>query len=205
MRRFSCLFLALVVLAAGAGTQAASRKLLLDVQTVPLAWGDSRLAEKMVTALSRNPDLQIITPEPRNPAVLDQQPPFPENRTDLEGLLEWGTEVGGRYLLVVTVDREYLERRKSFNLPLIFHKYETVGIITGEYRLVDLQKRRLQAAEPFKVELNGARQYQAEMDDNSSDSKLHIPASAKSRLFSALENRLTEELVEQVTLLTRGR
>lgn len=205
MRRFCWFLIFVLALAAGTHARATSRKLLLDVQTVPLAWGDSKLTEKMVTALSRNPDLQVITAEPASPTGANPQPPFPESRTDLEGLLEWGTEVGGRYLLVVTVDREFLERRKSFNLPLIFHKYETVGVITGEYRFVDLQKRRLHAAEPFRVELQGARQYQAEMDDNSSDSKLHIPASAKSRLFSALEDKLTEQLVSEIALLTRGR
>jgi len=205
MRRVTFILVLLALCATGLNAWAASRELLVDVRTAPLAWGDSRLPEKIETALSRNPDLQITVSDPGDRLTANPQPRFPDNRTDIEGLLDWGAEMGGRYLLVVTVDKEYLERRKSFNLPLIFHKYETVGIIVGEYRFLDIQKRRLLTAEPFETELCGSRQYQAEMDDNSSDPSLHIPATAKSRLFDALEDKLTEQLVEKVALMTRGR
>ncbi len=205
MRRLIPILLLLTIVACGLDAQASSRKLLLDVQTAPLAWGDSRLTDKIVTALSSDPELQIVTPTPRGRVSLSPLPAVPGNRTDVEGLLDWGVEIGGRYLLVVTVDNEYLERRKGFSLPLFFHKYETVGVITGEFRFMDLQKRRLLAAEPFKTELSGARQFQAEMDDNSSDPTLHLPATAKSKLFSALEDKLTKHLVEKVARLTRGR
>jgi len=205
MQRLILMFLLVATVAPGLEAGSSSRKLLLDVQTIPLAWGDSRLAEKMETALSRNPELQIITHAPEDFSRVNSLPSVPDNRTDVEGLLEWGAEIGGRYLLVVTVEKESLERRKSFSLPLFFHKYETFAVIAGEYRFLDLQKRRLLAAEPFKTELSGARQFQAEMDDNSSDPTLHVSATAKSRLFAALEDKLTEKLVEQVARLTKGR
>ena len=205
MRRMMPMGLALAIIALGLTAQSAQRKLLLNVQPVPVAWADGKLAEKLETSLSRNPDLQVVTCENEDEGFVKTLPPFPENRTDVEGLLDWGTEVGGRYLLVVTIYKEGMEKRKSFNLPLIFHKYENVGVITGEFRLLDLQKRRLLAAEPFKTEITGARQYQAEMDDNSSDPTLHVTASAKSRLFDDLEEKLTEQLVAKVARLTRGR
>ncbi len=205
MQRLIPVLSLLAILSLGLTAGASTRKLLLDVREAPLAWGDSRLTEKVETALSRNPELQVAIQSSGDVSLTGALPPFPDSRTDVESLLDWGTEVGGRYLLVVTVQKEFLERRKSFSLPLFFHKYETIGVITGEYRFLDLQKRRLLAAEPFKAELSGARQLQAEMDENSSDPTLHIPATAKSRLFDALEDKLTEQLVDQVARLTRGR
>lgn len=205
MRRMMPIGLALAIAALGLAANAAPRKLLLNVQPAPLAWADGKLAEKLETSLSRNSELQVVRCETEEHSFVKTRPPFPENRTDLESLLDWGTEVGGRYLLVVTVEKEGMVKRKSFNLPLIFHKYENVGVIEGEYRFLDLQKRRLLKAKPFKTEVTGARQYQAEMDDNSSDPTLHVTATGKSRLFDALEEKLTEHLVEQVAHLTRGR
>jgi len=177
------------------------RKLLLDIQPAPLAWADSRLQEMMHARLSLNPNFRIQVSHTGDRNL----PPFPTDRFNVDSLLDWGTEMGGHYLLVVTIDREFLERRKSFSLPLVFHKYEVVGVITGEFRFLDLQKRRLLGAEPFRIELTGSQQIQAEMDDNRQDPALHLSAPEKARLFRALEDKLTGELAKRVTVFTRGR
>ncbi len=201
MRSAILILVPLLVLVLAAGAMSAPRELLLDVQSAPLAWGDSRLEDKVVRELSRNPELRIrVTPD-ENAAG----PRFPKARTNVDSLLNWGLEVGGRYLLVVTVDKEALERRKGFSLPLVFHKWEVVGVIRGEFRLLDLHKGRMTAAEPFEVEMSGSRQFQFSTDDNRADPSLHIPATEKSQFFGELEDRLVKHLVKQVTRLTRGR
>jgi len=177
------------------------REILIDVQSVPLAWGDGGLAEKIQAEFSRNPEWRIRCAshaDSDGPAVLS-------NRTDVDSLLNWGTEMGGRYLLVVTVSHEALERQKAFSLPLIFHKWETVAVIRGEYRFLDLQKGRLLAAEPFEEKLVGTRQYQMSTDDNRSDPSLHMTPGEKGRLFSQLEDKLVSRLNGQVEKLSRGR
>jgi hypothetical protein len=177
------------------------REIVVDVQSVPLAWGDCRLAEKIETEFSRNAEWRVRFARP----AVHGAPVTPDNRTDIDSLIDWGTEVGGRYLLVVTVDDETLERQKTFSLPLIFHKWETVAVIRGEYRFLDLQKGRLLAAEPFEEKITGTRQYQMSTDDNRSDPSLHMTASEKGRLFSQLEDQLVDLLNSQVKKLSRGR
>jgi len=191
--------LALVTLISSA--QAATRRMILRVETAPLAWGVSCLNEYLTTALSRNANLRILTSDP----LTDDQPPFPSDRYNIDSLFDWGTEVGGRYLLVVAVEREALERRKTFSVPLLFQRWETIGVIQGELRLLDLQKRRLLVAESFEEKMSGSRQIQAEADDNRHDPSLHLVASEKVRLFQTLEQRLVNRLVEKVSRLTRGR
>jgi hypothetical protein len=195
-----CLFV--VLAAAIAFGNGAPRDIVIDVQTVPLAWGDSRLADKLVTELSRNPELRLRYPAPDSETAA---PSTPIARWDLDSLMDWGTEAGGRYMLVVVVDNATLQRRKSFSLPLIFHKWETVAVIQGEYRFLDLQRRRLLAAEPFKEELVGSQQFQGSTDDNRTDPSLHLTALEKSLLFGKLEDKLVAQLTRRVENLARGR
>ena len=190
--------LSLMVLAVS--TEAATRRLILQVEEAPVAWGDCRLTECLVTALGRDQNLRIVTPDSQN----DSYPPFPGEHYDVDSLIDWGTEIGGRYLLVVSVHREVLERRKTFSIPLIFQRWETIGIIEGEIRLLDIQKRRLLAAEPFSVERSGSRQFQAEFDNNRNDPSLHLNATKKSKLFHTLEMRLADLLVDDFSRYTRG-
>jgi len=190
----------LSLMAMAVSTEAASRRLILQVEKAPVAWSDCRLTECLVTALSRDPNLRIVTPDSRN----DSSPPFPGDQYDVDSLLDWGTEIGGRYLLVVSVHREVLERRKTFSVPLLFQRWETIGILEGEIRLLDLQKRRLLVAEPFLIELSGSRQFQGELDNNRNDPSLHLGATQKSRLFRALEVSLADRLFDDFGRYTRG-
>lgn len=201
MRR-SVALAAILVLAVTTGiTQAAPRRLILQVETAPLAWGASQLSDQMVTLLSRNPDIRVVTADP----AVDALPSFPEDRYNLDSLFDWGTEVGGRYLLLISVEHESLERRKTFNVPLFFQRWETIGVIQGESRLLDLQKRRLLSAKPFVVEMSGSQQFQGEGDNNRNDPSLHLTAAEKSRFFQSLERKLADRLIKDVNQLTRGR
>ena len=201
MRRPLTLAAILALFAMAGTTQAAPRRLILQVQAAPLAWGTSQLTDQMVTLLSRNPDMRVITTDP----ATDEYPSFPEDHYNLDSLFDWGTEVGGRYLLVISVQQESLERRKTFSVPLFFQRWETIGVIRGETRLLDLQKRRLLSAEPFTVEMSGSRQFQGEGDDNRNDPSLHLTAAEKSRFFRSLEQKLANRIIKDVDRLTRGR
>lgn len=191
----------LVLTALAVSTGAATRRLILRVEEAPLAWGDCRVKEHLVAAFSRDPNLRIVTPEEGN----DNYPAFPGDNYDVDSLIDWGTEIGGRYLLVVAIHKETLERRKSFSIPFIVQRWETVGILEGELRLLDLQKRRLLAAEPFVFKQSGSRQFQAEGDNNKHDPSLHLSATRKAQLFTSLEESLTERLVDDFDRYTRGR
>lgn len=201
MRVFIVIAVAVTALVVGQAASAAPLPVILQVQSAPLAWGDCRLTDKLTIALSRNPDLNVIVPD----AASRQHPPFPNDRNNIDSLLNWGTEVGGRYLLTVVVDREALERRKTFSVPVLFHRWETIAIISGELRLVDLLKRRLVLAEPFEEKLSAARQFQSSAEDNAADPALHVTAAEKSDLFQSLETRLVEHLMDKVSKYTRGR
>lgn len=196
--------IAILLLALILGVQpitASPRRLILQVQAAPLAWGECRLADQLKTALSRNSDLRVVMPNPET----SDYPPLPHNRYDIDSLVDWGTEIGGQYLMIVVVERESLERQKTFSVPLLFQRWETVGIIEGELRILDLKKRRLVVAKPFSVKQSGSRQFQGEGDDNRNDPALHLPASEKSRFFYSLESKLVHHLLKEVRRLTRGR
>ena len=179
---------------------AATIPLILQVEDVPLAWGDCQLTDRLITVLSRNPDLQVIVPEANSP----EYPSCPKTNENTDSLLNWGEALGGRYLLAVVVDREALERCKTFSVPVLFHRWETMAVIAGELRLVDLQKRRLILAEPFEERVSAARQFQSSCEDNEVDPDLHVTAADKSVLFQNLETTLAEHLVQKIARYTRG-
>ncbi len=200
MRYARCIIIAVAALLIAGQAFGTQRNLILEIRTVPLAWGDSKLNEKCETVFSRNSDLRVTFAGGEGTSLT-----FPDARYDIDSLVNWGLEAGGRYLLTVTVEREGLERRKGFNLPLIFHKFETVGVIEGEFRLIDIQKGKLLAAESFDVELKGPRQFQAEWDQNRNDPSLHISAPEKSKFFSRLEEKLADKLAKKIGKLVKGR
>jgi hypothetical protein len=201
MRVLVMITAAIMALVVGHAASAAPLPLILQVQSAPLAWGDCRFTDKLTTALSRNPDLNVIVPE----AASGPYPPFPDDRNNIDSLLNWGTEVGGRYLLTIVVDREALERRKTFSVPVLFHRWEIIAVMSGELRLVDLLKRRQVLAEPFEEKLSATRQFQSSAEDNAADPALHVTAAEKSDLFQSLETRLAERLVDKISRYTRGR
>jgi hypothetical protein len=180
---------------------AQARRIIVHVDTAPLAWSDSRVQDEILTELSRDGALSVVDVD----LLGEDRPPLPQNGYDAEAWLDWGTEVGGRYLLVVDIEREVLERQKTFSIPIICQRWETIALIEGELKLFDLQKRRLMASEPFTKKLTGARQFQGSTDDNRSDPSLHLTASEKSRLFQSLESELARKLTRRVGQLTRGR
>ncbi len=194
MRRLTVLLTMLSILAVVDTSAAPGRRLFLNVISPPLAYSDSQVDTKLVRLLTRESNMSVSIVDQEDPVL----PVFPVDYHNTDSLLEWGREAGGRYVMVVEVTSQRLERRKSFHLPLVFHKYETVGVIEGEFRLLDLTRSRLLAAEPFKVERKGSRIFQATMDDDINDPDLHLTAPAKVRFFDQLEENLCQHLAQRV-------
>ena len=193
--------LALVLLSA-AVPQAGEYRLLIDLEMAPTPWHDSRLGERLDRVFSRNPDVRVVmlkhTEQPADP-------PRPMADLDVDSLMNWGQELGGRYLLSLQIHREDIKRKKSFSLPLVFHRYKTMAVIEGELRLLDLVRGRVLAAEDIKYELEASSQFQAEWDDNRHDANLHLTSPQKSELFAELETRFAEDLQDKIKDFLQGR
>ncbi|MDH4155869.1 MAG: hypothetical protein OEW00_01150 [candidate division Zixibacteria bacterium] len=175
--------------------------IVIRVDAAPLAWSESKLETKLQKYLTRMPNIRAL-PHGRQAGPM---PAFPEDTFNLDSLVDWGLETGQDYLMLVMVGSERLERRKTFNVPLVFHRYETVGVIEGELRFVDLRKGKLLIAEPFEVNQKGKRIFQAAMDDDVNDPSIHLTASQKIRFFDSLEDKLARRLADKITRYTRGR
>ncbi len=190
MNRVSCvLALALLLTASAAMPATGSRVLLLQIDQPAVAWGDSHLFEKLAERYTRESGLQVVATQLNAGA--------PASVIDSDSLIRWGREQGGAFLLTVTIQSERIERHKSFQVPLIFHKWETVGIMEGEYRLFDLQRGKVLAAEPFEIEVNGPRVFQGTMDDNKDDPDIHLRAPDKLVFLARIEETLAVKIVKQ--------
>jgi hypothetical protein len=172
---------------------AAPRTLLVRVEAPPCPWRDSRLYDKLETRFTRDQAFRVI---PANDCD-DARPPFPRARNNVDSLIAWAQEAGGRYLLLVRVDGERIARRKTFNFPLFFHKYQTEGLIEGELRLLDVSRGRVLAAEPFSAKLSGPRVFQGSMDDDINDPDILLTAVQKLRFFDRLEDLAASKLAER--------
>lgn len=193
--------LSAVVFSINAFANPSYREIILNVITPPLAWNESKVDQKLRQTLSRTADIRIkLVSE-----LSDEHPVFPENYYNLDTLLNWGMEVGGRFIMLVDIKSERLEKKKTFHIPLIFHKYQTFGIIEGELRIIDIKRGKLLTAETFKIEQKGPRILQASMDDEKSDPDLHISAPDKLQFFDKLEDKLTKYLKKRTRAVIGSR
>jgi hypothetical protein len=174
---------------------------VLHLSAPPVAWADGQLRHRVVEAFSRRDNIRLFQVEDL-PAGL---PAFPGNYYHLDSLANWGIEVGARYIIVMSVELERLERRKRVRVPLLFHKYVTMGVIEGELRVLDIERGRMVIAEPFRVELEGPRVFQATMDDDVNDPDLHIRASDKTSFFRHLEQHFAEVMAKRIGKVIRMR
>ncbi len=178
----------------------AGPNILLRVTPAEAAWSSSSIEDKLILRMSRDTALQVIDVygDDRN------LPSFPKDRYNVDSLVQWGVEIGGQYLMLVDVHDERLERRKSWHIPLFFHKYVTVGIITGELRLIDLTRGVLLVSQPFLTEQEAKRIFQSSPDDDVNHPNLHMTAPGKMVFFDQLENRLCDQLLESIGFTVRG-
>lgn len=201
MKRIYVNIVAAMLVCAGAwAVPNGTKNVLLHVIPAPPAFVESNLDQLLVQDMTRKSDVRVTIKD----AYTKDQPIFPTSRYDLDSLLDWGRELGGNYLMLVDVSSERIERRKSFSLPLVFHKYETVGIIEGEFRFIDLSHGKLLSAEPFRIEQKGAEIFQASMDNDINDPDLHLNAVRKLEFMNKLETRLSKQLTRKAHSLMSG-
>jgi hypothetical protein len=170
---------------------------LVKVIQPELAWTDSRLTEKLLVELSRNGNSGIV-----NADAMTNMPAFPFGQYETDSLINWAMTAGRKYLVLISVEFEGLQRKKTFSIPLIFHKYENIGVIFGELRIIDLMRKRNILSESFKIEKEGKRIIQALPDDDKNDADLHISAPDKILFFSELERKLAKELAAKIRKAT---
>ena len=166
------------------------KEILLKVQVAEQPWADSRLEEKIVRNFSRHNSTTVVIINEDTEQIVE----FPKNYFNIDSLVNYGKEIGGQYVVMVEVFSTRLERRKSFHLPLIFHKYQTYGIMEGELRILDIDRRKLVTTENFSIEKKGPRIFQATMDDEPADPDVHIDATKKALFFGELEDKLVSFL-----------
>ena len=170
---------------------------LIKVIRSDMGWTDSRLTDKLLVELSRNGNGGVVSAE-----VLTELPEFPAGQYETDSLINWAMEAGKKYLVIVIVEFEGLQRKKTFNLPLIFHKYQNIGVILGELRVIDIMRKRNIVSESFKIEKEGKRVFQSSVDDDKNDADLHISAPEKILFFRELEQELAVTLADKIRKAT---
>lgn len=181
-------------------TASAGPTVLVRVTPAEAAWSSGSIEEKLIIRMSRDTALRVVRVNGANSDL----PSFPKDRYNVDSLVEWGLEIGGQYLMLVDVHDERLERRKSWHIPLFFHKYVTVGIISGELRLIDLNQGVLLVSQPFLREQEAKRIFQASPDDDINHPNLHMTAPGKLVFFDQMEDRLCDQLLESIGFKERG-
>ena len=159
------------------------------------------LENRLIERLTRHGSIEVAGVHALIPGLSTL--PLSFYRTD--SLVAWGQAAGAEYVVLVHVGSARLERRKDIHVPLLFHRYATVGVIEGELRVIEVSRGRLAMAEPFKIEEKGPRAFQATMDDNIHDPDLHLTAPAKGRFFHELEEALAGMLVKRIGSVIRMR
>lgn len=196
----AAIFAALVLVAA-TPWESPDRDVMLFVSPAQLVWADSEIEAHLIQRMTRHSNVRVAPVH----AIDRPQPIFPPNYFDVEAVTAWGREVGARYVVMVLVENERLDRRKTLHVPLVFHRYATYGIIEGDLRIVDVSRGRLELAEPFRIQKKGPQIFQATMDDDIHDPDLHISAPDKITFFRHLEEELARELVKRIGAVIRMR
>ena len=201
MKYFKCFLVILFFVAGSAFAVNQSRSVIVRVESPPLPWMESKVADKIQVQLSRQTTFNVFLTHQLDSGL----PAYPEARYNLDSLVNWGLETGHRYLMAVYILDERLERRKTFSIPLVTHMYENIGVIEGEFLFIDITGGRRLVAESFKVKESGKRIFQASIDEDIYDPSLHLTAHDKIKFFDALEKKLVKKLVRKVQKYNRAR
>lgn len=174
--------------------QSGPRTVLVWVEEHPRPWGESQIEELLIHNLSRNSNLRVFSANTNS----IKEPEFPRDWTNVDSIADWSLERGCRYVLAVSIKDERLERKKGMHLPLLFHKYSTVGIVEADVRLFDAGRGKFIMTEMLTVEEKGPRVFQATMDDNINDPDLHLTTPKKLSFIAKLEQKFCNKLVKRL-------
>lgn len=170
-----------------------TRSLIMIVTVPEQPWGESGLEKELYVSFTRDSRVRVL------PVVANDDPNTTlAQRYDLDNLLEWAAGTDARYLLVLDVSSERLERRRTFHIPFLISKWENKGLIEGEVRLLDIKRRRQLLDKPFRVEKSGPQVLQTARDNDINDPDLHLTANQKIHFMKALEKEAAEYIVKMV-------
>lgn len=174
--------------------QNSTRVLMIHTEDKPLSVGESQIEETLIRVLSRNANLRVFSTKSGNGMIS----PMPSDFSNPDSLADWCAENNCRYFLSIEIYDEKIVRKKGFHFPLLFHKYQTEGIIEAEVRLFDASRNRFIIAESVETKEKGPRIFQATMDDDINDPDLHLTTPEKIRFISSLENKFCREVYEKL-------
>ncbi len=166
----------------------------LVVQQKPVAWADAALANQLEIAVATQTDWTLHTLP--TPSV-----PMAKMFTD-----DWvglGRESGARYTVVVHIEETSLERRKTFNIPLVGQKWELMAQFDGVVRVIDLERGRDLLVEVIEYALPLRKVVQSSADDNVHDPDLHLTPRQKQQACRHLETQFAAQLVSRLEEVMR--
>lgn len=177
-----------------------TRSLIMMVTVPEQPWGESGLEKELYVSFTRDSRVRVL------PVVVKADPKATlAERYDLDNLLEWADGTEARYLLVLDVSSERLERSRTFHIPFLINKWENKGLMEGEIRLFDIKRRRQLLDQPFRVEKSGPHVLQTARDNNINDPDLHLTADQKIYFMKALEQKAAEYIVKLVAQHSWGK
>lgn len=160
---------------------------------------DFHLLDRLYDRLLIDNGLNVVIPD--DDSTL---PPPPNQRFNLDRIIEWGQEVGSRYVIYLQVEDRKIVRRKRTSIPYILNRYIVEGQIDGAYCLVDLNRSKVVGHWKLRTRLPGPRQWQV-AEDYPDDPDLDISAPKKIQFYKDLEEQAVSEIIGQVELQLRGR
>lgn len=189
MWHLTLLAVGLTLLAAGSSQGAT--EIAISLQRVDSPWGVSQLDSLLVREFNRDQRLTASIV----PAGSYDRLQVGSNEENKEA----------DYQVEILLTDQRMERRKNFNLPLIFHKYELIGVMSGELRVTDLRSGRQLLSEPIRLERRGGRIFQGSPDDDKHDPDLHLTPLRQLLFYRDCEMLLARELAEKIRPMIRKR
>ncbi len=195
-------FILLLILSIAVSITAASRqKMVVKVITPEEIWFKSTVDENLRRVISRNKNIEVMMHDENSSSL----PSFPGDYLNFDSLYNWGAELGARYVVLVEIESHEIEKKETFSFPFLVHKYQSVGIIVGELRIIDIKRGKSLTSEPFENEQNGPSVIHTTLNNDINDPELNIAASKKVKFFKELEKKLTRHLTKRIKAVTNGR
>jgi len=190
----SFLFIILFVFCASA---VAGDGIVVNLRIPENPWADSHLGERLDTYMSS------ITHVPISRNSIDDSVYMDVDGESFQDLMARGKMQDGHYLVDIKIDRIDLEKRKWTLVPMLFWRYRVYAVISGTFRVLDLNRERMVKNKAIEYEIRAADNWQL-VDDNEFDPALSIPADKLTNLFERLENKAAEKLFKEIKAISRG-
>lgn len=189
----------LMVTAASVAAQTDRRSIAVVLETPKQHIPDFSLVDRLNDALSMYAGLKVLIPYED-----DSRPQPPDNRFDLESLIDWGKEMGVRYIIYLQVDKRLIATAKRWSIPLILSRYVVEGHLDGAYSLIDTRHQKRINVWNLEAELAGPQQWQI-AEDYRDDPDLHIPAPQKMSFLQKLDDLAAAQIIRNIAPNLKGR